>query len=44
VMYPRGGPDRPAAGDVTALSQLYGHVDRNDRCGFFDLQAGPFCF
>jgi len=44
VMYPRGGPDRPAAGDVTSLRQLYGHVDRNDRCGVFDLQVGLFCF
>ena len=44
VMYPRGGPNRPDPQDVAALRQLYGHVDRDDRCGVFDIHAGPLCF
>ena len=44
VMYPRGGPDRPDPQDVAELRQLYGHVDREDRCGLFDLEVGPLCF
>lgn len=44
VMYPTGGSDRPDPGDTAALRQLYGHVDRQDRCGFFDARLGPLCF
>jgi len=43
VMFPSGGPDQPAPEDAAALRLLYGHVDHEDRCGFFNLQAGPFC-
>jgi len=44
LMYPSGGPDRPDAGDVAALRQLYSHVDEGDRCGFLDVRVGPLCF
>ena len=44
VMFPTGGPDAPAAIDVQTLRELYGHVDTSDRCGLFDLRAGPLCF
>jgi hypothetical protein len=44
VMYPRGGPDRPDAEDVASLRALYAHVDREDRCGAFDVRLGPLCF
>ena len=44
VMYPSGGDARPDPGDAQALRDLYGHVDREDRCGFFDLEVGPLCF
>jgi len=40
VMFRSGGPDRPDAGDVAALRQLYGHVDDAGRCGFFGLELG----
>ncbi len=44
VMYARGGPEKPDAQDVATLRELYAHVDQEDRCGFFDIQAGPLCF
>jgi len=44
VMFRSGGPARPDEGDVAALRQLYGHTDTVDRCGFFGLELGPFCF
>lgn len=44
VMYPTGGPERPTTSDTSALKQLYAHVDEADRCGLFNLRAGPFCF
>lgn len=44
VMYHAGGPDAPDAGDVENLRELYAHVDRRDRCGFFDLHVGALCF
>lgn len=44
VMFPSGGPDRPDEGDVAALRGLYAHVDHDDRCGFFGVELGPFCF
>ena len=43
VMFPSGGPEKPTREDVTALRELYAHVDQEDRCGFFDLQIGPLC-
>lgn len=44
LMFPRGGPERPDAQDAASLRQLYAHVDREDRCGVFDVQVGPLCF
>ena len=44
VMYPTGGPERPTPLDTNNLKQLYGHVDREDRCGLFNLRVGPLCF
>lgn len=44
VMYPTGGGAKPDAQDGDTLRQLYGHVDAEDRCGFFDLPVGPLCF
>ena len=44
VMFRSGGSERPSRDDVAALRQLYGHVDAPDRCGFFNLRAGPLCF
>jgi hypothetical protein len=43
VMFPSGGPEKPAPEDVAALRQLYAHVDHADHCGVFNLQLGPFC-
>ena len=44
VMYPTGGGIRPDPQDVATLRDLYAHVDKEDRCGFFDLEVGPLCF
>jgi hypothetical protein len=44
VMYPTGGPDRPTSFDTSALKQLYGHADTEDRCALFNLRVGPLCF
>lgn len=44
VMYRSGGSERPTSNDVAALRQLYDHVDAPDRCGTFNLRAGPLCF
>jgi len=44
VMFPTGGSNRPTAQDASTLRQLYGHIDRADHCGFFNLRAGPLCF
>ncbi|HET7488985.1 MAG TPA: matrixin family metalloprotease [Acidimicrobiales bacterium] len=44
VMFHTGGPDEPDAEDTAELRALYAHVDGPDRCGFFDVRAGAFCF
>ncbi len=44
VMFHMGGPDAPDAGDIARLRALYDHVDKTDRCGFFDARLGPLCF
>lgn len=44
VMFHTGGAAAPDAQDVQDLRTLYAHVDQPDRCGFFNLRAGPFCF
>lgn len=44
VMFHTGGPDVPDLEDVAVLQALYAHVDGPDRCGFFDVRAGAFCF
>ena len=44
LMYPSGGSDKPDEQDVQTLRELYAHVDAEDRCGFFNVKAGPLCF
>ncbi len=44
LMYPSGGSDKPDEQDVQTLRQLYAHVDAKDRCGAFNVRAGPLCF
>ena len=44
VMFHTGGPERPDAGDAAAVQGLYAHSDAPDRCAFFNVRAGPFCF
>ena len=44
LMFPSGGPDKPDEQDVQVLRNLYAHVDGDDRCGLFNVKAGPLCF
>lgn len=44
VMFHTGGPDEPDARDTANLRELYDHVDKADRCGFFNARLGPLCF
>lgn len=44
VMFHMGGPAAPDSLDVQDLRALYAHLDRPDRCGYFNVRAGPFCF
>lgn len=44
VMFPTGGTAEPDAEDAASLRDLYAHLDREDRCGLFDLRLGPLCF
>ena len=44
VMFFTGGPDAPDGRDVEVLRALYAHDDAPDRCGFFNVRAGPLCF
>ncbi len=44
VMFPSGGDPQPDELDIATLRQLYAHVDIRDRCGFFNVRLGPFCF